>query len=376
MSQPSRPNWFLRIAIVLLLLAAAAWGAMFLMREVAIVTPAKLGIALNAVTGTVEVKAEFTEPLKSEVGGRVLTSELDVGKRVHKGDILVQLDTGDVDLEIERIKNDIEAAKKKVEIGSTLKAEYENSRDTYAERVRQAEAGTFSRAELQRLERLLQQTKQRLDIDEVNLRLALETLENSLLVKQRERAKMAIAASEDGVITQVYARPGHLIGSNSVIADIIATKRTVEAKISEENFAAVKVGLKAAVKFLTFGADHYDAVVAKVLPSADPQTQRYQVHLDMVGLPPERVLVPGLTGEVSIIVDQRPNAVIIPRRALVGDYVYVVDGSKLVLRKVEKGYAGLNEVEIVKGLKVGEQVVVEQQDRYREGDRVRTELLQ
>jgi RND family efflux transporter MFP subunit len=376
MSQPDRPNWILRIVVVLVLLAAAGWGAMFFMREVAVVTPAKLGIALNAVTGTVEVKAEFTEPLKSEVGGRVLTSELDVGKRVHKGDILVQLDTGDVDLEIERIKNDIEAAKKKVEIGSTIKAEYENAQETLAERTRQADAGTFSRAELQKLQRLLDQTKKRLDLDEVNLRLSLDTLENSLKVKERERAKMSIAASENGIITQVYARPGHLINSNSPIADIIATKRTVEAKISEENFASVKEGLKAIVKFLTFGADHYDAVVAKVLPSADPQTQRYQVHLDMVGLPPERVLVPGLTGEVSIIVDERPNAVIIPRRALIGDYVYVVDGSKLVLRKVEKGYSGLNEVEILKGLKVGEQVVVEQQDRFREGDRVRTQALE
>ena len=40
-----------------------------------------------------------------------------------------------------------------------------------------------------------------------------------------------------------------------------------------------------------------------------------------------------------------------------------------------KGYEGLNEVEIVSGLQAGEQVVVEQQDRYREGERVRTQVL-
>lgn len=98
------------------------------------------------------------------------------------------------------------------------------------------------------------------------------------------------------------------------------------------------------------------------------------MFLDL-SLPEGRDLKPGLTGEVSIIIAKRANAVIVPRRALVGEYVYVAEGGRLMLRKVVKGYEGLNEVEIVSGLQAGEQVVVEQQDRYREGERVRTQVL-
>jgi RND family efflux transporter MFP subunit len=262
-----------------------------------------------------------------------------------------------------------------VEVGSTLRADVLNMRDTVANLERQTKAGAYPQAELDKQQRLLQQQEQRMDLDEVNLKLALDTLQNSLSAKEREKTKMSIIAPSDGVVTEVYARAGDLIGSNSPIANIIATTRTVEAKLSEENFASVKVGQRSTVRFLTYGADQYNAVVTKVLPSADSATQRYTIFLD-VHLPEGRVLVPGLTGEVSIVIAERDNAVIIPRRALIGEYVYVVDGGRISQRKIEKGYESLNQVEILKGLDAGEQVVVEQQDRFRDGDRVRTSVLE
>jgi len=172
----------------------------------------------------------------------------------------------------------------------------------------------------------------------------------------------------------VFARVGDLIGGNTPIATLMANTRTVEAKLSEEHFAAVQIGQKATVRFLTHGAEQYNATVSKILPAADPVTQRYTVVLE-VKVPENRPLAPGLTGEVSITIAERPDAVIIPRRALMGDYVYVCADGVLTLRRVQKGYGALNEIEIVEGLKVGEQVVVEEQDRFRAGDRVRTKVV-
>ncbi len=369
-----RPVAF-RLALVVVGLAAVGWGATYLMRSVALVTPATRGTAVHTVQGSVEVKAEFANELKSEIGGRVAESLLDVGKRVFRGDVLVMLDSGDVDIEIDRIKAELVAARRKVELGSTLRADVLNARDTFANLERQAAVGGYPQVELEKQRRSLQQLEQRMELDEVNLKLSLETLENQLRAKERERSKMTIIAPENGVVTAVFARAGDLIGGNSPIATIMATTRTVEARLSEENFAVVKVGLKASVRFLTFGNDQYPATVTKILPSADAQTQRYSVFLEVV-LPEGRALAPGLTGEVSIVIAERANAVIIPRRALVGESVYVVEGSKLVRRRIEKGFGGLNQVEIVKGVAVGELVVVEQQDRFRDGDRVRIREMQ
>jgi RND family efflux transporter MFP subunit len=376
MSQkPSAPSkWPLRLAIAAVVLLAAGWGVSYALRPVALVSAATRGKAVRTVPGTVAVKAEFAIELKSEVGGRVISSELDIGKRVVKNDTLVQIDTGDIDIEIDRIRNEITAAKRKDELGSTLRPEVLNAKDTLDNLERQTKAGAYPAAEFEKQKRLYQQLQQRMELDEVNTRLALENFTNMLKAKEREKAKMSITAPSDGVVTEVTTRVGDLIGSNSPIATIISVGRTIEAKISEENFAAIKLGQHATVRFLTFGADQYNAVISKILPSADSATQRYTVFLDIF-LPEGRVLLPGLTGEVSIIIAERANAVIIPRRALVGEYVYAVVGGKLEQRKVVKGYDSLNDVEIVSGLQEGEEVVVEQQDRFREGDRVRTQVL-
>jgi RND family efflux transporter MFP subunit len=376
MSSPksSSTNWLIRLAVVVGVLLVIYFGVSYILRPVAMVVPVTKGKSVRSVPGTVEVKAEFDRELKSAVGGRVKTSELEIGKRVFKNDVLVQIDTSDVDLEIERIKNEIVAARKKVELGSSYRQDVENSRDTLDNYERQTKVGNYPAAEFEKQKRLHQQLENRMNLDEVNNKLALDNFENSLHAKELEKSKMTITAPTDGVVTGVLARVGDLIDRNSAIANYIAVGRTVEGKLSEENFAAVKLGQKATVRFLTFGQDHYNAVISKVLPSADPTTQRYSIYLD-VSLPEGRVLVPGITGEVTIIIAERDNALLIPRRALVGEYVYVVEGSKLALRKVVKGFEGLNLVEIISGLQEGDEVIAEQQDRFREGERVRTQVL-
>ncbi len=373
--KPAAKPWLVQAGVVIIAVIAAAMVVSYLMRPVAQVVTATRGKAVRTVPGTVEVKAEFDIVLKSEVEGRVISSELEIGRRVFKNDVLVIIDSGDVDLEIERIKNEIVAAKKRFELGSTLRAEVLNKRDTLDNLERQTKVGAFPAAEFEKERRLYQQLEQKMELDEVALRLALETQENNLKAKERQKSKMTIVAPTDGVVTAVLARVGDLIGSNSPIANLISVGRTIEAKLSEDNFAAIKLGQRASVRFLTFGNDQYPATISKVLPSADVTTQRYSVYLDVV-LPEGRVVMPGLTGEVSIIISERANAVIIPRRALIGDYVYAVEEGKVELRKVEKGFDSLNQVEILKGVDAGAAVIVEKQDRFRSGERVRTEVLE
>ena len=141
------------------------------LRPVALVAIASRGKAVRAVPGSVEVKAEFAMQLKSEVGGRVSATELDIGKKVMRGDVLVQIDTGDIDLEIERIKNEIVAARRKVELGSTLRPELLNAKESLDNFERQTKAGAYPAAELEKQKRLVGQMEQRTELDEVNNRL-------------------------------------------------------------------------------------------------------------------------------------------------------------------------------------------------------------
>src|SRR3954471_584747 len=145
--RPTATRWIRGVVLTILVIAAIVFGTNYALRPTAAVVAAKTDIAVRTVPGTVEVKAEFAIELKSEVGGRVIASSLDVGKRVAKNDVLVQIDTADIDLEMERIRNEITAAQRKVELGSTLRPEVLNAKDTLEDLERQMNAGKISTME-------------------------------------------------------------------------------------------------------------------------------------------------------------------------------------------------------------------------------------
>lgn len=373
MSAKSRFHPLAKLGLVLALLAGVVLTVIHYTRPVATVTPVVRGRAVNAVPGSVTVYAEFEMELKSEIGGRVIRSILDPGLPVKEGDFMVQIDPGDLDLEIERIENEYAAHKARLAVGSSVKLELVTAKEELDNYERLFKLGNFSENQVVQQQRRVRTIEQRLELENVANQQTTDTFENTLKVKRRQREKMTILAPFDGIVSTVEARPGDLIGGNSPIATLISVNRKVEAKVSEENFAGITVGQRAAVRFLGYGDELYNATVDKILPTADPETQRYIIHLK-VDLPLDK-LVPGLTGEASIVVSQRDAAAIIPRRALRGNEVFVVSGGSVELRSVKLGYVALNQAEVLEGLKEGEQVIVEDLDLFRPGSRVRTKLL-
>lgn len=367
-----KSSFLLKFIVFLIVVAIGVYGIIQWTRPEALVAEVFRGRAVDAVPGSVVVEAGFIMDIKSEIGGRLIFTTLEPGKRFKEGDVLVRIDTGDIELEIEKLESDFAAARRRVEIGSSTTLELANAKDNLRNLERLASLGQISDNEIIQARRAVQQVEQRVALEDVANQNMLEGFENQLLVKRRQMDKMTVRAPFDGVVSEVIARPGDLIGGGSPIARLISTSRTVEARISEENFAGIAVGQKASVRFLGYGAELYDATVQQILPTADAETQRYVVYLGVEVDPV--LLVPGITGEVSIVVGERDNTLIIPRRALFGSNVYVVTGGVVELRQVRTGFTSLNDVEIISGLKEGELVIVDRIDIFRAGDRINTVL--
>jgi multidrug efflux system membrane fusion protein len=184
---------------------------------------------------------------------------------------------------------------------------------------------------------------------------------------------MTIRAPADGTIEGALTWQGALINAGKVVGTWYSNTRVVTVKISEESFGKVKLGQPARLRLLTFGSQNFAAVVSKLHPSAD-DAQRFTVFLDVKVVAGQ--LFPNSTGEATITVDQRPDQIMIRRRALVdNDKVYIVAGGRIQLRRVEVGYIALNVVEVRKGLEVGEWLVVDRLDEFRDGQRVRSEVI-
>ena len=366
----------LKIVAALALLGAGAYAFLLYSRPTALVETVVGGEAVDAKPGSVTVKEEYSMQMKSQVAGRVLSRDyhLDPGMKIKEGDILVQLDPGDVEIEITQAKNALNSSKAKIAVGSTNKYALESAESDFTNTERLYKMGQISESDYNKARRAVQTIKQQQAMEMVVNQENLNLDETTLASKLREKDKMTITAPFDGQVSEVVAHPGDLIDSGSPIVSLITTTRVVEAKISEEDFANVAVGQRVTVIFLPYGEFEYNGTVKKILPIADPLTQRHLAWLDITDIPPAK-LIPGITGEVSIIVGRHQAKAIVPRRALLNENVYVVKDGKVVLRRVKTGYEWLRGAEITEGLEPGEQVIAEDLENFKEGESVRTQEL-
>jgi RND family efflux transporter MFP subunit len=365
-----------KLVIVVVVLVAAAIGVRQYVRPTAKVEAVISGDAVDAKPGSVTVKEKYSMQMKAAITGRVVAKDynLDPGMKVKEGDVLVQLDTGDIDIEIQAAKNTYESSKAKVAVGSVSKYALESATSDFTNTERLFKMGQISDSDYQKARRAVETIKQQQMMETVLNQENLDLDQTTLATKERAKDKMTIRAPFDGEVSYVYAHPGDLVDPGSAIVALITTNREVQAKISEEDFADIKVGQKVSTTFLPYHDFVYNGVVEKILPTADPETLRHLIDLTITDIPPAK-LIPGITGEVSIEVGKRHANAIIPRRALLNDNVYVVKDGKVELRQVKKGYVWLTGVEILEGLEPGEHVIVEDLETFRAGDSVKIEEL-
>ena len=374
-AQPAKARLGLKsFAVLAAVVLAAVFLILYSLRPTARVVAVSRGHADDARHGSVTVEARHELDLNTEVGGRVIKSLVDVGKAFKEGDFMAQIDTGDIDLAIETAQNTYDTLKSRIAVGSSIELQIETAAANLANDERLNKMGQVSDVALATERRSLQALQQSLELEKVNNESQLRTDAIDIKSKKRQKEKMTIMAPFDGVVSAVQALPGSLIPGGSGIAHFLTNDCTVEARISEENFAGIAVGDKATVIFLGYdSAKPFDATVTKILPTAESTTQRYVVYLD-VKIPPER-LKPGMTGEVSILVGTDPWALLAPRRALAGDKLLVVSGGRVEVRTVKTGFVGLNKVQILDGVKEGDLVIAEDLDQFHPGERVRTDIL-
>ncbi len=388
----------LKLGLVLVVLAVAGYFAQQRLQVTARVKAVSRGDASDAVTGTVAVDADGgTKELTSDLPGRVLMCErIDPGSHFKEKDVLVQLDDSELRRSLEEAERQYLAGKERARFNLTggkpellavpnlSDAEREKIvRENYPDRKRAQEKltdlnrllklGNVAAKEVQAVERQIE------DLDrELKLKLLDEKKGEADFVVAKRNAelqieKMAIRAPSDGQIDGAFIWKGALINGGQRVATWFSNTRIVTAKISEESFGKVRIGQKARIRLLTYGAQHFDAVVSKLHPKAD-DTQRFTVYLDVKVDEARKaeLLKPNSTGEVTITIDEHPKAIVIPRRAIFSsDKVWVVKNGRVERRQVKIGFdSALNVVEILDGLAVDEQIIVDRLEEFRDGQRV------
>jgi RND family efflux transporter MFP subunit len=336
---------------------------------IAIVTETERGMAVNAVPGTINVLAEKEMFIKGEHGGRVINSNLEKGGTVTAGEVLIVLDTGDIDLEIEKAENELSRAQRNLEIQSPLELSLETHKDALEDVQFRFNNGGVREMDLRKYQRAVEKAEDDIAREKLTNEETLQNLENAIKRLKRQKEKMTIISPIDGIVTEVHAHEGDLIGGGYQVAKVVSQTRIVEMKVSEEHFVGIGPGMPAQVSFLGIELEQFDAKVAKIIPVADPTTQRFTVHLE-VDIERER-LDPGLTGDAVITLNEHEDALLIPRQAVVRNDVLVVKDGIVSRKEIQIGYTSVTMIEVLNGLSDGDQVIVENLHLFDDGDRVK-----
>jgi cobalt-zinc-cadmium efflux system membrane fusion protein len=114
------------------------------------------------------------------------------------------------------------------------------------------------------------------------------------------------------------------------------------------------------VQVLAFPGRTFDARISYVAAGIDPTTHRLPIHADVAN--PDGALKPEMFATFRIVTSAAMQAPAIPQEAIVNDpdgaHVWLVGPDKtLSIRKVRLGRSDGDLVEVLDGLKAGDQVV-------------------
>jgi len=328
------------------------------------------GLAVNAVTGTVEVWAYADIHVKAQNRGVITENPVAAGDRVEVGDVVAVQESDQLRLQIEQVEIRLEAARAREKLESTHRIDLES----LAERIQGLELAVELKqrpaSDLEDLRREQRKKEVLRQLEDIQQRESRRLLENQLAQLSLQMEQMSTRAPFAGTIAAINAFKGDLVNGGQNLVRLVSHGRYLIMELTEEDYFGVEDGQTVTLRLASYPDRTFEGKVSRLADVANANNKTRNVIVTVEA--PDEVLVPGLSGEGYLVKAERENAILIPRRALIGNLVYVVSNGVVEVRRVQPGFLGLNKAEIRKGLEEGEQVVLEDQNLLKPGDRVTT----
>jgi membrane fusion protein, multidrug efflux system len=240
-----------------------------------------------------------------------------------------------------------------------------------------------------------------LDAAEKNLTFARSTAERSAQLHERqvvttfefERDQAALGAAEatvsqlrtrlsftqivspiDGVVTQRFVQAGDIVGGQTrmfTIADV--STLVTQLPVSELEVPLLRQGARVDVQVDALGRS-VPGTIRRIFPAADSVTRLVPVEVAISGNAAPG-LRPGYSVRVSLSLDERDNALVVPTRAVVGaagaQSVFVIRDGRAERRRVRVGNDLDGQMEVLEGLAFADTVITTGNALLRDGAQVR-----
>jgi HlyD family secretion protein len=344
------------------------------------------------ITASGTVMPEVEEVISSPVSARVLRILKRAGARLAPGDPIVELDTSESALAVEKLAQNLalkenQQAQTKLDLEKrlndldsqtsikdlqlqSLRSQVTRDRQLFKEGLiaeellRQSElAEAQAVIELKKLENERQNAQQATKTQLEGLALEMVTLRKEASEAKRQLGLAAARADRNGVLTWTLTEEGITVAKGDVIARIAdLSSYRVDATVSDVHAKRLAVGLPVAVKV---GDDTLEGSVATILPTIQNGVMTLQVALKDKSNP---LLRSNLRVDALIITGRKAKVLRIKRGPFAdGDGrrdVFVIHGDRAVRTTVELGLASFEDFEAVQGLTEGDEVIISDMRDY------------
>jgi RND family efflux transporter MFP subunit len=325
---------------------------------VAVVRPERTGEAEEVVLPA-NVQAYISAPIYARTNGYLKKWYADIGAHVKEGQLLAEIETPEVDLQLQQARADLGTAQANLHLAEITASRYQDLLKTNS--VSQQETDNATGA--------LAANKATVQANQANV--------NRL---QQLQSFEKIYAPFTGVITARKTDIGDLIdagasgGSKTDLFDIAQPdKLRVYVNVPEAYSQATKPGLTADLTLAEFPSKRFQGKLVRTAEAIDPASRTLLVEIDVVN--PTGVLLTGSYAEVHLKLPAGASSYIVPVNTLLfrkeGLRLAVVSDGKAVLTPVTPGHDFGDRMEIVGGLKGDESIVVNPPDSIISGQPVR-----
>lgn len=195
-----------------------------------------------------------------------------------------------------------------------------------------------------------------------------------------ERAKIRledtyVRAPVKGVISKRLTQVGERVGDSRALFTMVnADELFAEVSIPGQHMLSIRKGLPAEIHSEIIEGISYAASVTLVSPTIDPAsgTCTVKVAVEDNGSMP---IYPGMFVSVRLILDTKPNVVLIPKSAIVHEgersFIYRVEDSTAKKMAFESGYSDDSFVESLGGINSGDSIIVLGHNALKDGAAVK-----
>lgn len=252
-------------------------------------------------TGTVE--PINVVDVKSKASGIITAMPVDVGSQVETGDLLVQIDARNVRNQYAQTLADVRAAQANLAV---TQAQLERSNELFKQRIITAtenETATLAAAN----------AKAQLARAQASLDISRQSLEDATIRAPIAGTVIQKSVSAGQVITSATGAFG---GGTSLLLMADLGQVRVRAMVNETDIGGVQPGQPATITVDAYPTRPFQGTVEKVEPQAvvDQSVTMFPVLVSVANT--ERLLMPGMNGEVSILIQRAQNVVAIPNDAV------------------------------------------------------------